>query len=106
MVSNVDVKIEEYEKRLVEQLGEYTYGEALTELRALQSDLIGSWDDIIESDGKYVLYDYKRNHRGDRVGDEVSEDVYAKNMALIKVMDDVRSGKVQVKEVEDTGLTW
>lgn len=106
MVSNVDVKIEEYEKRLVEQLGEYTYGEALSELKNLQRDLIGSWDDIIESDGKYVLYDYKRNHRGDRVGDEVSEDDYAKNVALINVMDDVRSGKVMVKEVEDTGLKW
>lgn len=106
MVSNVDVKIEEYEKRLVEQLGEYTYGEALTELKNLQRDLIGSWDDIIEREGKYVLYDYKRNHRGDLVGDEVSEDDYAKNVALINVMDDVRSGKVMVKEVEDTGLTW
>lgn len=105
-MSNVDVKIEEYEKRLVEQLGEYTYGEALSELKNLQRDLIGSWDDIIESDGKYVLYDYKRNHRGDRVGDEVSEDDYAKNVAIVNVIDYVRSGKVRVKEVEDTGLKW
>ena len=105
-MGNVDVKIAGYEQRLIEQLSEYTYSEALSELKELKRDLIGSWDDIIELDGKYVLYDYKGKHRGELVGDEVSEDDYAKNVAIINVIDDVRSGKVQVKAVEDAGLKW
>lgn len=105
-MSNVDVKIKAYEQRLIDQLSEYTYSESLSALEELRRELLGYWDDIIERDGKYVLYDYKRTNRGELVGDEVSEDDYAKNVAIITVIDAVNSGKVQVKAVEDAGLKW
>lgn len=79
-----------WEKQFRQEIKNKTYAESLKHLGEIEKEILGSWDSVVNKNGRYYLYDYERSHRSkEEYGKEIYGETLNRYLAAKKIQEEV-----------------